>query len=252
MSFTDLFSRDSRAYASFRPRYPAPLFDFIADNVQRREVAWDCATGNGQAAIGLASHFGRVIATDASADQLAAAIPHERVEYRKALAESSGLDAGSVNAVTVAQALHWLDRDRFYAEARRTLAPGGFIAAWCYDVVTVAPDVDDVLRRFYTDTVGPFWLPDRALVESGYRTLVFPFEEIDVPSLWIEESLTLDALGGYVGTWSSTRRYVDRHGVDPVPMLLAELAPLWGPTDEPRPARWPLHVRAGLVRSSRG
>ena len=132
-SFKDYFSDAAASYATFRPRYPAALFDFVATLPIRRGTVWDCATGNGQAAIPLAEHFDRVIATDASADQIAHAEPHPRVSYRVALADASGLEvASSVDLVTVAQALHWFPLDRFFGEVRRVLVPDGVLAVWCY------------------------------------------------------------------------------------------------------------------------
>lgn len=207
-------------------------------------MAWDCATGSGQAAAPLAEWFGRVIASDASRNQIAAARPHPRVEYRVERAEASTLPTGSIDLVTVAQALHWLDRERFYAEARRALVPGGVIAAWCYSVPRLDAAIDAVVDEFYSRTVGPYWPPDRALVETGYATIEFPFAKLAPPSLTVEQTLTLEQFGGYLRTWSATRRYVADRGVDPVPAVLAALAPLW---DKPaaRRVQWPLAFRIG-------
>ncbi|HEY6066574.1 MAG TPA: class I SAM-dependent methyltransferase, partial [Thermoanaerobaculia bacterium] len=178
-SFPDHFSGVAGAYAEHRPRYPDRLFEWVAGLAPRRELAWDCATGNGQAALGLADHFERVIATDASPAQIAAAVPHPRVEYRVAPAESSGLAAESADVVTVGQALHWFDRPAFYAEVRRVLRPGGVLAAWTYGHCLLGdPSADAAMRRFYSETVGPCWPPERALVDEGYRSIELPFEEI--------------------------------------------------------------------------
>ena len=242
MSFRDHFSRAAAGYASFRPHYPDALFDFVAARAPGLDLAWDCGTGSGQAALGLAHHFKRVVATDASATQIAHATPHSAVEYRVAPAERSGLADRSVDLVTAAQALHWFDIAAFWAEVRRVLVPGGVLAVWCYDLLEVGPDVDRILRRFYSETVGPFWPPERRLVETGYRTVPFPFVELPVPTFGMEHAMTLSQLGGYVRTWSATIRYMDARGRDPVDALLEELAPLWG---EARTTRWPLAVRAG-------
>ena len=171
MSFADHFSGVSAAYAAFRPRYPDALFDLLAAAAPAREAAWDCATGNGQAALGLARHFARVIATDASDAQIAYATPHPRITYRVAAADRSGLGDRSVDLVTVAQAAHWLDRPRFYAEARRVLRPAGVIALWSYWDFTIAPEIDPILRVFHKETVGPFWPLERKLTEDRYRTI---------------------------------------------------------------------------------
>ena len=117
-TFHDHFSGVANRYVDFRPHYPAELFDYVATLVPRTSLVWDCACGNGQATLDLAQRFERVIATDASREQIASAMPHPKVEFRVAPAEQSGLPDESVGLITVAQALHWFDLERFYAEAK--------------------------------------------------------------------------------------------------------------------------------------
>ena len=217
----------------------------MATRAPDTRVAWDCATGNGQAAIGLAEHFTRVVATDASSAQIASAIPHERVTYRVARANASEIESSSVDIVTVAQAIHWFDRDAFYREAKRVLVARGVIAVWCYGLLEVDDRVDPFVRRFYEKTVGPYWAPERRLVAEGYRTIEFPFAELVLPPFAIEQQITLDQLGGYLRTWSATRKYVEERGEDPVTPFLDELRHAWGGPTQARRARWPLAIRAG-------
>ncbi|HEX5385899.1 MAG TPA: class I SAM-dependent methyltransferase [Gemmatimonadales bacterium] len=248
-AFADHFSALAPEYAAWRPHYPEALFKWLGTLAARRALAWDSGTGNGQAALGLAGVFDQVIATDASAAQLSAAAPHPRVEYRQALAEASGLDTGSVDLVTVAQALHWFDVPAFFAEAGRVLAPGGAVAIWTYGLPSFddAP-LDQALARFYSDAVGPFWAPERRHVEAGYRTLPFPFAEVATPAFEIRADWTLDALLGYVGTWSATARFREARGYNPLETFAPELLPLWGNRADARPLRWALSVRAGHLR----
>jgi SAM-dependent methyltransferase len=245
--FKDLFSAGARDYARFRPTYPAALFEWLAELCLVRDLAWDCATGNGQAAVGLAQHFERVIATDASAAQIEHASPHPRVEYRVAPAEASGLPDRSVTLVTVAQALHWLDRPRFYAEVRRVTRPGSVLAVWTYHTIIVAPAIDALVARFYRDEVGPYWARDRALVEDGYRSVDFPFPELAAPTFTMSADWTLPDLEGYLRSWSAVQRYQADRGEDPVTALHAELAPLWGEAHERRTVRWPLSCRVARI-----
>ena len=128
-SFKDHFSKQAADYATFRPRYPQKLFEYLGSIAPSRRLAWDCGTGNGQAAVGLASTFHRVIATDASEKQIANAQQHERIDYRVASAEDSGIQSEMIDLIMVAQALHWFDLDRFYDEARRVLKRDGVLAA---------------------------------------------------------------------------------------------------------------------------
>lgn len=245
--FKDYFSASAAAYAEFRPHYPPALFEFVASLPEKRGAAWDCATGNGQAAIPLAEYFGRVIATDASREQITHATPHAGVGYAVALADASGLEPRTVDLVTVAQALHWLPLDRFFAEVQRVIAPGGALAVWCYSTPTIDREVDVAMERYYKERCGTYWSPERRFVEDGYRSIAIPIEEVRAPALSLESAMTFDALMGYVRTWSATRALAAAIGRDPVLELEEELRPVWGDPASTRVVRWPLHVRAGRV-----
>lgn len=241
--FADHFSVVAEVYARFRPRYPEALFYWLAQVAPGRQLAWDCATGNGQAALGLARHFARVVATDASAAQIEAASAAPRVEYRIAPAEASGLADGGCDLVAAAQALHWFDRPAFFAEARRVLSPGGVVAVWGYlRLRTGDAALDRELDRFHEEVVGPYWPPGRELIENGYRGIDFPFEELAAPGFAIEARLSLAALAGYFGSWSATDRYRRALGADPVPAFIDGLSGAWGAERE---VRWPIALRAG-------
>lgn len=245
--FKDHFSSASDRYAAYRPDYPAALFAWLAGLRAERDLAWDCATGSGQAALGLVQHFRRVVATDASAEQIRHAAPHPLIDYRVAPAEASGLVDRSVDLVCVAQAAHWFDLPRFYAEAARSLKPGGMIAVWGYGRMVLPGEMDALFQRFYAETVGPYWPPERALIDDGYRSLDFPFAEIEAPAFSIEVEWTLPRLLDYLSTWSAVKRYQAARGCDPLPALLAELRSLWGDPGAARALQWPLFLRAGRV-----
>jgi SAM-dependent methyltransferase len=244
MSFKDHFSRQSAAYRRHRPGYPPELLEFVAARAPDRRLALDCATGSGQAAVGLARHFDTVLAMDGSASQLATAAAHPRVHYVAALAERLAVRDCSVMLVAVAQALHWFDFDRFNAECRRVLVPGGVVAAWTYEKFRVDAAVDAVVDHFYTEVVGADWPAERRYVELGYRTLPFPWQEEPAPVFVLETDWGLDDVVGYLATWSAVQRYKDRVGRDPLPALRPRLAELWPPTGTRR-LRWPIHLRIG-------
>ena len=189
-----------------------------------------------------------MIATDASATQLDEAAPNARVEYRLAPAEDSGLGEASIDLVTVAQALHWLPLEHFFAEVRRVVAPGGALAVWCYTMAVLGPAIDEIVSRYYAVTCGPYWSPERALVDEGYRGIAMPIDEVAAPPLAIESSLTLEQFGGYLRTWSATRKLAAAIGKDPVIAVEGELRPFWGGAGATRVARWPIRVRAGRLR----
>jgi SAM-dependent methyltransferase len=246
-SFDDHFSGVSSAYAAFRPRYPAGLFAWMAGQVARRDLAWDCATGSGQAALGLAEHFARVLASDASVRQIEAAAPHPRIHYRIATADDSGLASSSVDLVTVAQALHWLPRDEFFGETRRVLRRDGLLAVWGYHIPLVGdPPIDALIRAFHDDIVGPYWPPGRQLVLDRFTTIEFPFHEVPVPAFEIRQPMTLTAFANYLRTQSATDYYRRRNGGrDPVPDFERRAATRWGGRERRRDVVWPMFVRAG-------
>lgn len=244
MGFQDHFSGVSRAYARYRPDYPAELFDRLCAAAPGRRLAWDAATGTGQVAVALADRFARVVASDAAPAQLAHARRAPRTSYVAATCEEVPIAPSTVDLVTVGQALHWLARDRFYAEVRRILRPGGVLAAWCYGFFEVDREVDAIVRRFYAETVGAYWPPERRLIERGYRDLPFPFEPVPVPPLTMSAAWDLERVLGYLGTWSAVDRYRRERGTDPVAALRPELAAVWPPGEE-RLVRWPLSLLAG-------
>jgi ubiquinone/menaquinone biosynthesis C-methylase UbiE len=249
VTFKDHFSRQAADYAKFRPRYPREMFEYLGDIAPSRTLAWDCATGNGQAAVELAEVFGRVIATDASEKQISNAQPDEHVEYRVAPAENSGLQSETVDLVMVAQALHWFDLPRFYEEARRVLKNNGVLAASAYKFFRIKPQIDQLVNhRYYREVVGPFWPSERALVEK-FEKLPFPFSEIHTPSFDMIAQWNLAHLVGYLRSWSATQRFIAATQRDPLDEIANELRAAWGDTKQTRRVIWPLTLRVGIRTS---
>ena len=251
MTFKDHFSKQAADYAIFRPCYPQELFDYLGSIAPSRQLAWDCGTGSGQAAVGLALVFDRVTATDASEKQITNAEQRERVEYRVAPAENSRIESGTVDLIMVAQALHWFDLERFYAEARRVLKPDGVLAASAYNLLHIEPTIDDVVNRYYFEVVGPFWPQERKLVEQ-FDNLPFPFHEIDPPKFEMTAQWNLDHLVGYLRTWSSTQRFMAAKGSDPLEQITDDLHNAWGDPQQTLNVIWPLIVRIGRKTRNRG
>jgi SAM-dependent methyltransferase len=245
--FKDHFSGHAPAYAGARPHYPDELFAWLATLTAKHDAVWDCGTGNGQAALGLAGNFRRVIATDPSRQQIESAFPHVRIEYRVASAESPGLGPHSVDLVTVAQALHWFDRPNFYRQVRKVLRPAGAIAVWCYGLCSIEPVIDARVRAFYDGETAPYWPPERVLIDQAYATIDFPFAEIMPPALRMQQHWTLEQFTAYLRTWSAVQKFIGENGRDPVSVLKKEIEKLWGSADTVRAVSWPLHIRAGRM-----
>jgi SAM-dependent methyltransferase len=247
--FPDHFSALANGYATFRPSYPADFVASVAALAPSLALAWDCATGNGQAALLLADHFERVVATDASAPQIALAKPHPRVDYRVALAERSGLADRSVDLITIAQALHWFDLPRAWTEMERVLKPRGVVAAWCYPLAQIDRKIGPVVWKFYEGRVGRFWPPERKHVEVDYRDFDFPFDELDGGTWSMEATLTRKRFLGYVATWSAVKQAREQLQADPLPELARALESVW-PANETREVRWPMGLRVGRKRDA--
>ncbi|WP_425307198.1 class I SAM-dependent methyltransferase [Ammonicoccus fulvus] len=241
------FDAGGAAYAEFRPTYPPELIALLADAAPGRTLAADVGCGKGQLTVALAGEFDAVLGLDPSASQLAHAIPHERVTYRMAPAERLPVADRSVDLVTAAQAAHWFDLPRFYAEVRRVLVPSGALALVSYGRQQLDSAVDERFQRFYSEEVGAYWPAERQHVDAGYRTLEFPFDELPVPPLEIRRDFTLPDLLGYVSTWSATRRAREAVREDLLDRFGEEMAELWGDPDRVRRARWPVNVRLARV-----
>lgn len=241
------FAGVAEGYSAYRPRYPEALYTWLAEIAPGHALVWEPGAGSGQASVGLAGRFDHVVATELSAEMLEQAEPHPRVSYSVGVAEESGLPDHSVDLVAVAQALHWFDHDRFHAEVRRVLVPGGVLAAWSYGRLQLqGPEVNRIFQEFYR-RIASWWPPERRHVEEGYRTIPFPFDELQPPLLQMMVRWPLPSLMGYCRSWSAVVRCRAAGEADPVQALEEELAPAWGDPGERRVVSWPLSIRAGRV-----
>lgn len=241
----DHFSRRAEGYARARPGYPDALYDALATLAPGRTLAWDCATGSGQAAVPLGDRFEHVFASDASPQQLAHRFRHPRVHYAIARAERAPLRDAAADLVTVAAAVHWFELDAFYAEALRVLRPGGALAVWGYLESRVDPAVDRIMKTYIHETLKADWPERMQYGLAGYRTLPFPLPRVALPPFDSVLHWTLHELRAFIETWSGTQRYQARTGRDPLDDLGPRLAEAWGDPERVREVRWPLMVLAG-------
>lgn len=248
MSSKDLFSVQASDYAKFRPTYPASLFTYLTNLCQQRNVAWDCATGNGQSAFELAKFFQLVLATDLSQKQIAQAKRHPQIRYSQGRAEQSGLAPGSADLITVAQAFHWFDHKLFFKEARRVIRPqGGILAIWMYDHSVIDPQLDDVLKEFHNVVVGGFGETELKTFKPNFLSMTIPFQEITPPSFEMKQTWTIDQLKGYLFTWSATQTMIRKTGKNPVEQFSSQLDSAWGESTTARTVRWPVVLRVGRL-----
>lgn len=244
MTNAQIFSQYSDQYAKHRPQYPDELFAYLSEISPGHNSAWDCATGNGQAAVSLAKYFARVEATDISAEQIEHHLPHPQVRYSVSPAEHTPFEDESFDLITVATAVHWFDQEKFHREVGRVLKPGGILAVWTYGFFNIVAEIDAVIRAELLDLVDPFWAEGNRVVLNGYRDLTMPFEEISTPDFSMQVEWNLNQLMAYARTWSAVKRYASEVGYDPVEQAGARLESLWGGWEKVRAVKMPLAVRA--------
>lgn len=247
MPFRDHFSQQAKEYARHRPVYPGAMFGYLASLAPGNELAWDCGTGNGQAALALIEYFQRVIATDASASQIENAFPHERIEYRVEPSEKTTTPSSAVDLITVGTAVHWFDFETFFQEVRRVGAPKAVIAVWTYHFPITEPAIARWIEDFYWVTLKGLWPGRIRYLEEHYKTLPFPFEEIPAPAFEIETAWSPDDLIGFVASWSAVRKLIEVRGETEFKAQVRELESAWGQKREQKNFRWPLHMRIGRV-----
>jgi SAM-dependent methyltransferase len=246
LEFTDCFSQQAKEYARYRPTYPPSLFQFLATCTPSHEWAWDCATGNGQAALGLVPYFNKVTATDPSQEQLNNAVAHPKITYQVATAERSGLPDRVLDLVTAATAAHWFELDQFYQEARRVLKPSGVIALWSYgfDDTVDSWEVKQVLDS-YMEIVKPYFHQKIHRLWNGYKDLPFPFTEMAHPEFEMQIDWTFEQTMGYLLSWSGTHSYIKQKDSDPRELIREKLLAAWGDPSRPIRRTWKLGMRVG-------
>ena len=240
----DLFSRQANQYAAFRPTYPNELYDFIFSHVTSFTTAWDAGTGNGQVARDLSKRFEKIIASDISAKQLENAYQAENIFYFQT-GETILFSSKRFDLICVAQAIHWFDREKFYSEVKRVAKPNAIIAVWGYGLLSVNSEIDILMKDFYVNIIGPYWDKERKLVDEEYKTISFPFSEIDAPTFSFSFQWSLKELQGYLTTWSSVQKYIQEHNSNPVENLITKIHPLW--ELEKMEVRFPLFLRLGKI-----
>ncbi|MEP1444958.1 MAG: class I SAM-dependent methyltransferase [Paraglaciecola sp.] len=240
-----LFADKSDLYASARPQYPSALFTFISDLVKNYDQAWDCATGNGQAAIGLAQKFKTVQATDISPQQVANSLLKSNIHYSVSPAEQTTFTNNQFDLVSVAQALHWFDFEKFWPEVNRVLKPDGLFVTFAYAWFTVSQTIDLAVEKYIKHVIAPYWPVNNQLVWNHYQDVDFPFVKLKTPELTLQNHWDLQQFMDYMHTWSATRRCIEAKGMDFFEQAKIQIGNQWGPPKKKRLVISPLTVIAG-------
>jgi SAM-dependent methyltransferase len=247
MKFEDHFSKLAETYSKYRPSYPSSLFEYFAGCCKSHNQAWDCGTGNGQAALELTKYFDKILATDASKDQIEYAQHHPKITYRIELAEKVSLEDSGTDLVTVAAAVHWFDFEKFYNEVKRVLKPEGIIAVWGYHLFSISPEIDKILNKYYSEILKGYWPERFHYVDTRYKDLPFPFEELNPPKFEMITEWVLNQVAGFLNSWSGTKNYHQKTGRHPLDTIWKNLSESWGDEKLKRKIIWPLHVRVGKI-----
>lgn len=244
------FSSTSREYSFSRPIYPDALYRFLNDITPYKDMAWDCATGNGQAAIGVCKYFKHVIASDASKGQLEYQFNRNNIMYEMFSAEKADIPDNSVDLITVAQAAHWFDLDKFYKEVTRISKSNGVLAIWSYCMHKIDNDVDKISERLSVggDILGRYWPRETNYVKEDYETIPFPFKEIPSPKFEMIVNWNLDDLVCYMQTWSAVKRFSTEKKFNPLSLVMEELERLWGKRDIRKVVKWDINLRVGKIK----
>lgn len=242
----DNFSTQSDKYAKYRPTYPSDLFEFLNFKIQDKHNAWDCGTGNGQVAFELAKTFDYVFATDISQSQIDNALQADNIFYSVQPAEKTDFDNGLFDLIIVAQAIHWFDFDRFYSEVRRTAKENALLCVVGYGKLEISKQIDNVIANFYNNVIGKYWDKERKYIDENYKTIPFPFDEIQTPKFLNTQNWTIEHLIGYLNTWSAVKHFVKQNGYNPIDKLQSEIEIIWG-NEQTKQVRFPLLLRIGKI-----
>ena len=242
----DNFSNQAAVYAQFRPQYPEQLINYICSFVLEKELVWDCATGNGQSAKLLSNHFNKVIATDISQQQIDNAFKAPNIFYSLEAAENTSLEENTVDLITVSQAIHWFDFDKFYAEVNRIAKSGAVIAVWCYSLLKISEEIDEIINDYHFKTLDVYWDPERKYLDDNYANIPFPFPQKETKSFTIELDWTIEQLEGYFETWSALQKFLKANSCSPIPELMQKIKMHWGDS-ETRKIIFPIHLKLGII-----
>ncbi|MGN0003348.1 MAG: class I SAM-dependent methyltransferase [Sphingobacterium composti] len=243
----DNFSVSPGQYAKYRPDYPQAMFDFIYPLLNEKAKAWDCGTGSGQVALELAKDFHEVEATDISEQQLKYAFQADNIHYSAQPAEKTTFENNTFDLITVAQAVHWFDFDKFNTEVKRVGKPNGIIALIGYELNNITPEIDTIIRRFYTDIIGNYWDDENKHIQNKYQTIPFPFRELETPEINNIKLWRFDHLIGYLNTWSAVHNFIEKNNYNPISEIEDDLRVVWG-IQEVRRVIFPIIFRVGRIK----
>ena len=241
----DLFSQNSQLYKQARPGYPLSVIHEILKHTPEHSFAWDCGAGSGQFTQLLVPYFEQIVATDLSESQLQSAPYFENVSYQIQIAEQTIFANQSFDLISVAQAIHWFDFEKFYAEVRRTLKVNGLLAVVGYGLLEIQDQqVNTMIQALYYEKLAGCWDAERRYIDEAYQTIPFDFDEITVPKFSMTYQWTAAQLLKYLSTWSAIKNYQDQYAEH----ALLDLAEYLQDLEQKFEITFPVFLRLGRVK----
>lgn len=244
MDSTGKFTGMAEGYAKYRPQYSGEFIDYLVEacSLGRGSVIADIGSGTGMLSRQLLDKGLAVLAVEPNRDMREAAekLLHAYPAFTsvKGAAEVTTLADCSVDLVTVAQAFHWFDREKFKAECQRILKSGAKAAlVWNSRVEGsgLARENEEICRRLCPNFVGHSGGIETTpgVFEQFFRDGLYEYrtfqndEHYSNPEAFIGRGLSASYApkendGNYDAYVGELARLYDRHCVNGVLTLPAE------------------------------
>ncbi len=243
------FTAKSKAYQSIRPDYPEEIYKWLSGQTNNN-IALDICTGNGQVCKGISKYFNKVYGIDINSEQIKNAYQNNNIEYHIGTLESfikdKHIEENSIDVITIAQALHFLDIDNFFYKSKSILKSNGIIACWVYVYPTCENnEITNLLDFCYNNILNEYWEDFRKIANNKYKNINFPFEELHIPNEYkfIEKIWNKTQLLEFMNTWTAVSKALQITGKNPIESIMDKLNNIW--IDETYKFTFELYFRCG-------
>jgi ubiquinone/menaquinone biosynthesis C-methylase UbiE len=223
-----IYSISADKYIATRPSYGDDIYNYISSLLNENNMAWDCACGSGQATKEIAKFVNRVVATDPDDIQLKKAPKLDNVRYLEESETVKTINDQSVDLITVATGIHWLNRGKFYKEAERVLKKNGVLATWGYTGVDLNPEIDDTIKSIVKNYLMPYYPKEILIAFNQYKEIELPMNKFDSPNFEVSYDWDFETLMNYISSFTAMQRYKKTHGKSGVALFRSEILDAWG------------------------
>lgn len=242
-----IFGKAAELYHRYRPGISLNSAKMIAAITPGHDLALDVATGTGQVAARLLPHFSHVIGIDHDPRLIAEALRHSTVDYRVGNALQLRVDSGSVDLLTVGNALHWFDQAAFWKEVERVLKPGGVLAVLQHKrTFTGSKEFDELVEKDLGEILRPYGDPRMCAGRKNFEMTRLPFPSGPAVRDFVAFTWALTDFKDYLGTMSQNILYREVHGEPPTKSLDDRLSEAWGEEVPTRRVVFPYLLRTAI------